>query len=136
MPILLKKEDKGRFHLGIWRMDEDADELLQSGALSEKDFARANSFQSIARKKEWICTRLLLKQLMPQQLSSIIYDENGKPHLENSLAHISVSHTKNFVGVIVSEKYPVGIDLELIHPRIEKIVHRFVSEEELKFIPP
>src|SRR3954465_8272170 len=135
MPILFKKEDKDRFHLGIWKMDEDADELLEAGMLSEKDIERVNSFQSIARKKEWICTRLLLKQLMPQQSSSIIYDENGKPHLENSSAHISVSHTKNFVGVIVSETYPVGIDLELIHPRIEKIVHRFISEEELKFIP-
>src|SRR6185369_17184734 len=49
--------------------------------------------------------------------------------------HISVSHTKNFVGLIISEKYPVAIDVELIHPRIEKIVHRFVNDDELKFLP-
>src|SRR5438552_973106 len=134
MPLIFNKKEKD-IQLAIWRMDEDADELLKKGILSQMDIERVNSFQSIARKKEWICTRLLLKQLMPQHPSSIIYDENGKPRLENSLAHISVSHTKNFVGVILSEKHPVGIDLELIHPRIEKIVHRFISPEDLKFIP-
>jgi phosphopantetheinyl transferase len=134
MPLIFDKKEKD-FQLAIWRMDEDAAELLLKGMLTKKDIQQVNTFQSIARKKEWICTRLLLKQLMPQHPSSIIYDENGKPHLENSIAHISVSHTKNFVGVIVSENYPVGIDLELIHPRIEKIAHRFISAEEFKFIP-
>jgi 4'-phosphopantetheinyl transferase len=133
MPILFKKQESA-FLLGIWRMDEHPDELLKRGLLSAKDVEKVKSFQSIARKKEWICTRLMLHEMMPGKHLSIIYDENGKPHLENSTAHISVSHTKNFVGVIISEKHPVGIDIELIHPRIEKIAHRFVSEEEMLFI--
>src|SRR5437764_2113507 len=110
MRLIYNKREKD-FQLAIWRMDEDPDELLRAGMLSEKDIERVNSFQSIARKKEWICTRLLLKELMPQNPSSIVYDENGKPHLKNTSAHISVSHTKNFVGVIVSENYSVGIDI-------------------------
>src|SRR5689334_13222117 len=142
MPLLFHKKEED-FTLGIWRMDEDPDELLQRGILSSEDAERVHSFQSIARKKEWICTRLLLSEMIPVlNLLSIEYDKNGKPHLRNVISekegssfYISVSHTKNFVGLIVSEIYPVAIDVELIHPRIEKIVHRFINDEELKFLP-
>jgi 4'-phosphopantetheinyl transferase len=142
MPLIFQKKEKKDFHLGTWLMEEEPEELLQRGVLSEKDALHVHSFNSIARRKEWICTRLLLSEMMPGLNLSIAYDENGKPHLQNSTSekeissyHISVSHTKNFVGLIVSEKYPVGIDIEVIHPRIEKIVHRFISEDELRFIP-
>jgi 4'-phosphopantetheinyl transferase len=141
MPIIFHKKEVD-FNLGIWRIDEEPETLLQKGSLSSNDVERVHSFQSIARKKEWICARLLLSEMMPGMNLSIEYDANGKPHLQNVKSeteifsfHISVSHTKNFVGLIISEKYPASIDVELIHPRIEKIVHRFVYEDELKFIP-
>jgi 4'-phosphopantetheinyl transferase len=133
MPVIYHKEEKN-FRIGIWKMDEEVEDLLNAGMLSEKDLARVTAFKSIARMKEWICTRLLLRELLPEQNASIVYDENGKPFLHDSSAHISVSHTKEFVGVIISEKYSVGIDLELIHPRIEKIVPRFVSDDEMNFV--
>jgi 4'-phosphopantetheinyl transferase len=141
MPLIFDKKEADLL-FGIWRMDEEPSDLLNSGVLSGRDVERVYSFQSIARKKEWICTRMLLSEMMPGQNLSIDYDDTGKPHLRNTKSekevsrfHISVSHTKNYVAVIVSEKYPVAIDIELIHPRIEKIVHRFINEEELGFIP-
>jgi 4'-phosphopantetheinyl transferase len=141
MPLIFDRKEAD-FLFGIWRMDEEPDELLKSGVLSGRDVERVHSFQSIARKKEWICTRMLLSEMMPGQNLSIDYDDTGKPHLRNSKSdkevfkfHISVSHTKNYVAVIVSEKYPVAIDIELIHLRIEKLVHKFVSDAELRFIP-
>src|SRR5205823_6644372 len=62
--------------------------------------------------------------------TSIIYDEHGKPHLENSTTKISVSHTKEFVALLISETNDAGIDIEKIHHRIEKIAPKFLSEEE------
>jgi 4'-phosphopantetheinyl transferase len=141
MPLIFNRKEAD-FLFGIWRMDEEPHELLKSGILSGRDVERVHSFQSIARKKEWICTRMLLSEMMHGQNLSIDYDDTGKPHLRNTKSdkevtqfHISVSHTKNYVAVIVSEKYPVAIDIELIHPRIEKIVHRFINDTELGFIP-
>jgi len=131
MPLFFSLEEKN-FQLAVWKMDEDLDELLHESSLSAADLARANSFTHAARKKEWICIRLLLKKL--NWNFSIGYHESGKPFLENSMAHISISHTKDFAGLIISDYSVVGIDLERINPRIEKIAHKFVSSEEEKML--
>ena len=131
MPLFYSEEKKDcRF--ATWKMEEIPDELLGIAALSENDMTRVNSFTHIARKKEWICIRLLLKSL--HRNFSIGYLASGKPYLENSTAHISISHTKDYAAIIISDSFSVGIDLERIHPRILKIAHKFVSAEEEKFL--
>jgi len=131
MPLFYSHEEEN-FQMAVWKMDEELDELLIQSSLSAADLARVNSFTHSARKKEWICIRLLMKTL--NQNIPISYLESGKPFLENSTAHISISHTKEFAGLIISGSRVVGIDLERIHPRIEKIAHKFVSDEENKFL--
>jgi 4'-phosphopantetheinyl transferase len=131
MPLYFSLQEK-KFQLAVWKMDEDLDDLLHESSLSVADLARANSFTHTPRKKEWICIRLLLKKL--NWNFTIGYLESGKPFLENSTAHISISHTKDFAGIIISENATVGIDLERINPRIEKIAHKFVSAEEEKML--
>lgn len=131
MPLFYTREEK-HFQIAVWKMDESLEELLHESSLSDADLKRVNSFTHLARKKEWICIRLLLKKL--NRNFSIGYLETGKPFLENSSAHISISHTKDFAGLIISDRYAAGIDLERIHPRIEKIAHKFISEEEEKFL--
>jgi len=131
MPLFFSQEENN-FQSAVWKMEEDVDELLALASLSAADLARVNSFAHIARKKEWICIRLLLKKL--HRNFSIGYHDSGKPFLENADAHISISHTKDFAGIIISDFYPSGFDLERIHPRIEKIAHKFVADEEEKFV--
>ena len=60
----------------------------------------------------------------------------GKPSLPGHPYSISISHTKNFVGVLLSASASCGIDLEILHPRILKIADRFLSDEEKRFMPP
>jgi len=129
---LFFSQEGNNFQFAIWKMEEQLDELVNQASLAAADLARLNSFSHQARKKEWICVRLLLKKL--HKNISIRYLESGRPVLENSSAHISISHTKDFAGLILSASQVVGIDLERIHPRIEKIAHKFVSAEEEKFL--
>ncbi|CAN5474669.1 4'-phosphopantetheinyl transferase superfamily protein [soil metagenome] len=131
MPLFFSQEENN-FQSAVWKMEEDVDELLALADLSASDLAKVNSFTHIARKKEWICIRLLLKKL--NRNFTISYLDSGKPYLENADAHISISHTKDFAGIIISDTCAVGIDLERILPRIEKIAHKFVSDEEEKFV--
>ncbi len=132
MPLFFCHEEKNYFQLAIWKMEEELSDLINQSSLSENDLTKLNSFTHIARKKEWICIRLLLKKLNCKQ--PISYQESGKPFLENPSVHISISHSKGFAGIIISEQCTVGIDLERIHPRIEKIANKFVSREEEKFL--
>ena len=47
---------------------------------------------------------------------------------------ISISHTLNTVGIAVSEKFKLGLDIEVVRPKILNIKHKFLSVEELTFI--
>lgn len=132
MPLFFSLEEKN-IQLAVWKMDEELEELLAMAALTDTDMQRLNSFTHEPRKKEWISIRMLLKRL--GYSSSIAYYETGKPFLENSKAHISISHTRDFAGIILSDSSVVGLDLERIHPRIEKIAHKFLSEEEESAVP-
>ena len=134
MPVCFHKSAK-EFHLGIWRMDESLNALHRLIRISTDDLATLNGFNSEYRKLEWLTTRVLVSQLLSATTEiPIAYNSNGKPRLVNSKYSISISHTKNFVAVLLSEKAHVGIDLETIQPRIEKIAQRFITVQEEQFI--
>src|SRR5262245_52301659 len=100
MPFHFKKEGND-FSLAVWKMDEQPEELLELANLSETDLNKYHSFSHEPRKKEWVCVRLLLRRLKHDL--SIAYDAAGKPHFENSPSFLSISHTKNFAGLVVSD---------------------------------
>jgi phosphopantetheine--protein transferase-like protein len=64
------------------------------------------------------------------------YDEVGKPYLQFKSHHLSVSHAGKFSAAIVNKNSLVGIDIEKVHPKIHKIVHKFLSEKEIMNISP
>lgn len=132
MPLFYSLEEKS-FRLAVWKMEEDLEELLAMASLTPSDLSRLNSFTHEPRKKEWICIRMLLKRL--GCTSSIGYHKTGKPFLENSSEQISISHTRDYAGIILSEASVVGLDLERIHNRIENIAHKFLSKEEEANLP-
>ena len=53
----------------------------------------------------------------------------------NEEYHFSISHCGDFAAAIISEDKVVGIDVELIQPKIEFIKHKFLSEREQTLLP-
>jgi len=133
MPLFFHT-DSAAFQLGIWQMDEPLDALEKELQLSVEEQGTFQAFKSEYRKREWLTTRLLDKTLLSSPSVNIAYDSNGKPRLVNSDQFISISHTKNFVAVLLGRQASVGIDLETIQPRIERIAKKFVTAEEEQFI--
>ena len=80
----------------------------------------------IKRQKEWVCSRLLLKQLTPN--SNIIYNEYGAPTLSEGSA-VSISHSHEYCAILVS-KQTAAIDLELINTKAHQIKAQFITKEE------
>lgn len=64
----------------------------------------------------------------------LIYDECGKPWIPNSKTGFSLSHSNNFIAVILSESYNPGIDTESLRPSLEKIVPRLLHKSERDFL--
>jgi len=62
----------------------------------------------------------------------LFYDEFGKPHLKDG-KQISISHSFEFSGVIVSDKL-VGIDIEKQREKIHKIAHKFINPGEEAYV--
>ncbi len=61
--------------------------------------------------------------------AELVKDDDGKPHLEDSLFFVSISHTVGFSAAIAHPR-PCGIDVQRMVPRIRGMAHRFVGPEE------
>lgn len=85
------------------------------------------------RIAEWLTTRVLLAEMVDRELS-IGNNSLGKPFIKNDPINISISHTRDYVAILLNEKFQVGVDIETISDRIFKIKDRFVSDNE--FIAP
>lgn len=130
MPLYHDKIIDTDCRLCIWEITETLEELLEIGHISKAELKEVEK-KAVKRQLEWITIRLLLKQLLKTDEKILLdYDLYGKPHLNGIKKHISISHTKQFVAAIVSDKKKAGIDIEIIAPRIEKIKHKFLSEKE------
>lgn len=121
------------FSLSVWKITEQLDELLKGFDWTENEKRELSGFKNEHRRLQWLCSRILLRQLISEK-REIVYDGYGKPSLLNSPYKISISHSKNFVAVIVSKKQDVGIDIEVLADRIEKIAKKFISPAEWKFL--
>jgi len=118
---ILKKIEENNCLIAIWDLQESLEELIQQST----DILTPD-FNNEKRKKEYLVSRLLLKDIAPK--TKITYNEYGAPKLENG-KHISISHSKNLVAIIFS-KQKVGLDIEKISEKPLRLASKFISEDE------
>lgn len=131
MPLIEKTELSGETRLGIWKLEEDAEVFLSKLKLNQKEKDFLNTIVNSKRYKQWLGSRVLLKELLDtDEFVELKNDEHGKPMLSTMPYHLSITHSAEYAGVIVSKEYAVGIDIEHIHPKIERIAHKFMCPED------
>lgn len=129
----------------VWHVTEEYEELLSM--LPDADSVQNEAeqqFSSEFRRVEWTAVRVLLYTVLDRQVH-ISYNEQGAPLLPDYEGlHISISHTKGYVAIALSETSAVGIDVEQIErlnkdnqfddkekmPRVEKVRSRFMRDDE------
>jgi len=134
MPLILTKKINYDLSLNVWRLDETLEDLNAQVILDVEEENYLNSFGNVTRKKQWLGYRILLQHLLEGKRIKICYDQFGKPFIPGSECHLSVSHSVDYVAAIINRKGHIGIDIERIRERIERVKDRFLSEEELKNI--
>lgn len=117
--------------IGIWKLEEDIEHLLERYKLKPHEYATFSKFRSSKRKLEWISVRMLLQQM--DSKISIEYINGRKPSIKDDNREISISHSNQYVTVAISET-PVGIDIESSSRSISKITSRFLTEQEFQNI--
>ena len=110
----------------------DIDKLLEIVDLNKTDEEQYIKFKNSRRKKEWLAVRYLLKKLCKDDIS-IKYNSDGKPFLSNG-KNISISHSGNYIGIIVSDIENIGLDIEKISNKLDKIKHKFLNQFELDLV--
>lgn len=129
MPLFLQHKEEA-FQWAVWKMEESVEELLS--IFPQKDFYEREivSFVSSHRQQEWLSARVLLYTLLGEE-KEIAYELSGKPYLSDHSYFISISHTKGYVAIILSQKSAVGIDIEYYGQRVHKVASRFIRSDEM-----
>jgi phosphopantetheinyl transferase len=76
-------------------------------------------------------TARMAAEIAARQKLVISKNELGKPIVQNLPLHVSLSHSKLWAAAAVSRERIVGIDVETIENRIERIAHKFLLPHEL-----
>ncbi|MCB0708381.1 MAG: 4'-phosphopantetheinyl transferase superfamily protein, partial [Chitinophagaceae bacterium] len=125
MPLVYQQNINATTKIGVWNITENEEFFLKKVPLKREIHHWHKRLQHLAG-------RLLLKEMHPGfPLSLIKIADTKKPYLENEPYHFSISHCGNFAAVVVSTTHRVGVDVELLSPKIERLQQKFMNEEEL-----
>ena len=137
MPLTFLENINTDTAIGLWKITESPEDLMARLQLKEHELKLLSSLSKEKRNLHWLATRVLLRKMLnTNQYIDCQADENGKPILINHPHHISLSHSYEYAAVMVSETKKVGIDIEIIKEKIERVKNKFLNNQELSFINP
>lgn len=126
MPLFFQQQINPHTRLAIWKIEE------------EERFFQVPLQRSIThrhKRLQHLAGRYLLRILFPQfPLQLIQIADTRKPFLQDEGFHFSISHCGDFAAAIVSTENRVGVDIEVVWDKIQKVQHKFVSEEEIELV--
>lgn len=135
MPLLLREMVEPAGEIGIWKIQEDVSFFLKEMELIPPELVQWSELRG-RRRVEWIAVRYLVHHMSDQSYRVPIFkDAHGKPHLAGNHGHISISHSHDLVACIASPLL-VGIDIQFLVPKIERLANKFLNPEELASLEP
>ncbi len=119
--------------LFVWEITESVDELL--GVINFNPFVIEDifNFGSEKRKLEYLAVRAIIYTMYSTEVG-IEYNEDGSPYISDRSVEISITHTGKYAAVLLHPTKRVGIDIERVSERVERVKKRFLSSEELSHI--
>ena len=128
MPLFYQHNINHSTKLAVWKIIEPEIFFLEKVSV-QKEITHPH------KRLQHLAGRYLLQILYPGFPFELIeIDQSQKPLLSNGKLHFSISHCSDFAAAIISEEKSVGIDVELVTPKIESIKNKFLSENELQLI--
>lgn len=135
MAMVYLRELGREVRFAIWRVEESPEDLISRLQLDDRERKVLAGFHKGKRTLHWLATRVLLRHMLDTPgFIDCPSDENGKPYLANFPQKISLTHSFEYVAVMMSDNGEVGIDLELVKSKILRIAEKFMKPEELAFL--
>ncbi|MCW3093199.1 MAG: 4-phosphopantetheinyl transferase superfamily protein [Ferruginibacter sp.] len=128
MPMVYQHNINASTKLGVWHIAEPEAFFLAMVPV-QREISHPH------KRLQHLAGRYLLKELFPGFPYDLIrIADTKKPFLENEAYHFSISHCGDYAAVIVSTQYRVGVDVELIAGKAEKVKHKFLSAIEQQLL--
>src|SRR5665647_1366553 len=128
MPLFYQHNINESTKLAVWHITEPEDFFLEKVIWQNKVGHPHKRLQHLA----W---RFLLQLLHPDfPLHLISISDSKKPLLANEEFHFSISHCGDYAAAIVCENKVVGIDVEIVTPKIQLVKNKFLSEAEIQLL--
>ncbi len=128
MPLFYQQDINETTRLGVWKIEEEEVFFLRSVPLQRSTTHPHKRLQHLAG-------RYLLRFLFPDfPNEEIEIADTRKPFLPDEQYHFSISHCGDYAAALVSSNARVGIDIENITPRVERIKEKFLHPDELLFV--
>ena len=131
MALFKQYETQAKSRVSLWMIKENNTELLSIAKEMNLEL-RLNHYKFEQQHNEYLSSRIALKKI-DSTFNTIEQKEKSAPQLFNSSTYISISHCKKMSVAMCNYLHPVGIDCEVITPRILSISSRFMNSSELEF---
>ncbi len=131
MPLLSIEKVRDDTRLAVWHITESAEDFYHLFPhLQEHRKSLDLQHRLEVRKLEYLSVHALLYLLTCDPSLAILHQSSGQPLLNNG-KNISISHTKGFVCILLSDTHRVGVDIEYRSNRVERVSSRFLRTDEV-----
>ncbi|MDX1373616.1 MAG: hypothetical protein R3321_14180 [Nitrososphaeraceae archaeon] len=134
MPLYNLESINENISLGVWKITESVSELGLSVNLSEADKHLFDQISHPVKQLEFLAGRALIG-IIAQRLGisyrGVFRNKYGKPELIDSNFQISLSHTADYVTVLIGKNRNVGLDIEKPQEKMRRVAPRLFNELEL-----
>jgi 4'-phosphopantetheinyl transferase len=126
-------------HVWLLPLELESDQLHQLRTfLSDDEMDRAERVHFDKQRNHYIAARGQMRKIINNYLRIkdeklvFVYNEFGKPYLENNPIHFNLSHSHELALLAINMNYELGVDIEWIHRKTDlmPIGERFFSENE------
>jgi phosphopantetheinyl transferase len=128
VPLFYQQDINETTRMAVWKIAEPEAFFLSAVPL-RRDITHPH------KRLQHLAGRYLLRFLFPDfPNEEIAIADTRKPFLPDEQYHFSISHCGDFAAAIVSADHRVGVDIEIVTPRVEKIKHKFLHPDERVFV--
>ncbi len=133
MPQIFSTSIHSSGNLLLWQTEEESDWFKEQLVLAPGLWVEYESLVNETIRHSWLASRFAVQQVSQQSPLDIIKDQLGRPYLGVERKPMSLSHCEGFVAAIHAD-VSVGIDVERIRSRVQKIKNYFMRDEELDLL--
>ncbi|MFT3680333.1 MAG: 4'-phosphopantetheinyl transferase superfamily protein [Ferruginibacter sp.] len=128
MPLVYQQNINLTTRLGVWHITEE-EAFFMERVFLQREITHPH------KRLQHLAGRYLLTEMFPGFPAQLIrVADTRKPFLENDAYHFSISHCGEYAAVMVSTVNRVGVDIEKITAKVEKVKHKFLSPAELSIL--